>query len=122
MKQELESKAAATIEMAMEYAVVELLVGELEKSNMRMRMRMLLMMMTTMTMIMMIMIMMMMMMMMMRTGFEAIDEVAWLVRVAPTASTTRRNAKGQLAVAHPKDALTPGSKLNQRLVFFQVLP
>ena len=76
MKQELESKAAATIEMAMEYAVVELLmVGELEKSNMRMRMRMLLMMMTTMT----------------RTGFEAIDEVAWLVRVAPAASTTRRN-------------------------------
>ena len=66
MKQELESKAAATIEMAMEYAVVELLmVGELEKSNMRMR-RMLMMMM--------------MMMMMMRTGFEAIDEVAWLVR------------------------------------------
>ena len=56
MKQELESKAAATIEMAMEYAVVELLmVGELEKSSMRMRMtrRMLMMMMMTTTMMMM---------------------------------------------------------------------
>ena len=70
--------------MAMEYAVVELLmVGELEKSNMRMRRLMMMrMMMTTTTTTMM------MMMMMMRTGFEAIDEVAWLVRVAPAASTS----------------------------------